>query len=117
MGSAILQSQKMAGLMSQSCSGGEHGVNPNHYDEFVKQSNEVVNTLVDFRLQLAKGKVPNGGQQIDAIEATLDKMVRLMDHQCSGGGGGLQPAHYGDLINIQQRVLGSLDAVKEILAG
>src|SRR4051812_11945740 len=59
MGDAILQSQKMVSLMTQSCPGGAHGQNPNHYDEFVKFSNEVGTTLGDLRVQLAKGQVAN----------------------------------------------------------
>jgi hypothetical protein len=117
MGDAISQSQKMVSLMTQSCGGGEHGVNPNHYDEFVNHSNEVQKTLVDLRLRLAKGEAPNAGPQIDAVEATLERMIGLMAGQCSGGAHGRNPNHFGDIVNMKNRVLGSLDAVKAILAG
>lgn len=116
MADAINTSQRMVGLMTQSCSGGEHGVNPAHYGEFVESSNQVQKVLVDLRLELAKGPVADAGKQIDVIENTLEQMVAMMHQTCQGGQNGLDPLHYGDLINIKQRVLGSLDAVKAILA-
>jgi hypothetical protein len=115
MADAIFQAQRMVGLMSLSCPGGEHGINPSGYDGFVNSSNEVGRILVDLRLQLARGGVANAGPQIDAVEGTLQQMIAMVHNGCSGGSSGRDPFHYGDVINIKQRVLGSLDAVKAIL--
>jgi hypothetical protein len=116
MGDAIFQAQRMVGLMTLSCPGGEHGLNPSGYDRFVASSNEVGRILVDLRLELARGGVNNAGPQIDAVENNLEQMIGMVHNGCSGGPGGRDPFHFGDVINIKQRVLGSLDAVKAILA-
>jgi hypothetical protein len=42
---SIAQIQRIAQLMSQSCSGGPHGVNPAHYDDVVNLSNSIVGSL------------------------------------------------------------------------
>ncbi|MBB3455226.1 hypothetical protein FHT86_003525 [Rhizobium sp. BK313] len=115
MADAIFQAQGMVRLMTLSCPGGEHGLNPSGYEGFVNSSNEVGRILVDLRLQLARGEVSNAAPQIDAVENTLEQMIGMVHNGCSGGPSGRDPFHYGDVINIKQRVLGSLDAVKAIL--
>jgi len=67
---AISESQRMVELMTASCPGGA-------YDEYVKDSNEVVKQLNEIKLGLAKGQTSNAGPQIDAFEILLEKWSRL----------------------------------------
>jgi hypothetical protein len=112
---AIAQAQTMVGMMTNNCPGGSNGINPQRYDAFVKQSNEVNKQLGDLRVAIANGKATNGSQQIDAVQAGLQTMVKTVEGNCPGGAHGRNPQSYGSLLMVKENVSGKLDAVKAIL--
>ncbi|MCB2406188.1 hypothetical protein ELH80_33540 [Rhizobium ruizarguesonis] len=112
---AIVQTDSMMRMMANSCPGGEHGKNPNAYESFVKQGQNINKQLGDLRVAVAKGKPADGPKQIDALQRELRAMVETLRENCPGGKHGQNPVNYGALLMVKENESGKLDAIKAIL--
>jgi hypothetical protein len=107
----------MMRALSQSCPGGSNGVPPLNWVELQNHGDSVVRTLIDLRLELAKGQTSNARQQIIAVEGELETIIKRVHNNCSGGCCGVDPVNYGGLNKIKAAVKSELDEVKLLLGG
>lgn len=122
---SIAQIQRIVQLMSQSCPGGAHGVNPLNYENMVSLTNSIVGSLQKSKIILAaeNDKTASGKKvreqlsaDIDASIAQVQKIVQLMYQNCSGGAHGVNPFHYDDVVNLTNSIVGSLQKSKSVIS-
>jgi hypothetical protein len=122
---SIAQIQRIVQLMSQSCPGGAHGTNPLNYENLVSLTNSIVGSLQTSKIVLAVGndKTASGKKvreqlsaDIDASIAQVQKIVQLMNQNCSGGAHGVNPFHYDDVVNLTNSIVGSLQKSKSVIS-
>jgi hypothetical protein len=53
---------------------------------------------------------------IDASIAQVQKIVQLMNQNCSGGAHGVNPFHYDDVVNLTNSIVGSLQKSKSVIS-
>ncbi|TBY41606.1 hypothetical protein [Rhizobium leguminosarum] len=112
-------SQTMARLVDNNCSGGENGLNPIHQDVTLQLSATVANQINDIRLALAKAgdndltpEVPT----INSIIAELQKMTDITHNNCSGGPSGVDPHHFGEMVQLKDETIYTLKTLVSVFA-
>ncbi len=111
----VTNTQQMAQLVNQGCSGGGHGTNPIHQDMVLSMSADVANKINDIRLALAKGgDLSPQVQVIDTIDAELQKMTDVTHQNCLGGSHGTDPAHFGEMVRLKEKTVDTLDTLKKL---
>lgn len=78
-------------------------------------SAEVANKINDIRLALSRGgDLSPEVQAIDSIDAELQKMTDITHENCSGGSHGIDPFHYGEMVRLKDKTIGTLDTLKQL---